>query len=444
MWLTLNSGLLCLMLMLAPSVADATNWFVSSAGNNSAGTNWTTAFTQLSSAETAAARGDTIYVADGTYNAVTLNTPPSGTTRITIKKCSASDHGTETGYLSTYCDGQATISGTISIQSNSWTITGSYRNESNWGDGNAYGFRILGEGIRSSAFEGTCADNVIISYLNLGGPEGSTYTGSTEVNQVVYNLREPGGDFCLNWQIDHLYMHNVAHFTMIQFAGSDGHTVEYSLFKNGWGKEALRGQARTKNLTIRWNQFHNACGSTGVSGEGCTGEIAIWDGGSGDFDNVKIYGNTFYRTRDENSGGTIVVGGDGVSWVGSPTNNTLIYNNTIAGIHNNPGAGPNILINGGTGNVCRNTLWYDVVGTPTCSANTTSNNGIVGADLFVSYATGNLRLSGATAAGFTLGAPYDVDMYGVKRVSWDRGAFEFGSGVADITPPVAPINLRIQ
>ena len=441
MWLTLNSGLLCLMLMLAPSVADAANWFVSAAGNNTAGTNWTTAYTQLASAHTAASRGDTIYVADGTYNGATLNKATSGVTVITIKKCSASDHGTETGYSAAICDGQATFTGDIQFGTDNWTWNGVYRTESNWDDGTAYGFRLLSAEFFSSdqAFA-VCADNVTIKYTNAGGPETSVYNG-TGVGEALYNLGV--SNLCQNWQIDHNYLHNADHFTIIQFAGVDGQTVEYNLLKNGWGKEALRGQSIARNLTIRYNRFHNACGTTGVVGEGCTGEIAIWDGGAGAFNNVKIYGNTFYRTRDENSGGTIIVGGDGVSWAGSPTNNTLVYNNTIAGIQIFSAVAPSITINGGTGNICRNTLWYDVIGTPTCLANTTSNNGEVTVNPFVDYGTGNLRLSGHTAAGFAIGAPYDVTMDGVTRKSWDRGAFEFATG-GDLTPPAAPTNLLIQ
>lgn len=392
---------------------------------------WNDAYDQLSSAEAAAVRGDTIYLADGTYAAVVLNTAASGSTRITIKKCSASDHGTETGYLSTYCDGQAVISGDIQIYTDNWTITGSYRNESDWGDGNAYGIRTTtvssDDGQQSP---NVCADNVILSYLNLGGAEGASFTGS-EPDYAIYNQGRNGPNTCFTWTIDHNYLHNIAHFTMIQFNGTDGTTVEYTLFKNGWGKEALRGQSLAKNLIIRWNQFHDACGNTGAPGEGCSSEIAIWDGGANAFDGNQIYGNIFFRTRDENTQGTISVGGDGAFMVGSPANNTLVYNNTIAGIDSNAGGG-DIIINGGTGNTCRNNLWYDVVGTPTCRAEggsvTSSNNGEVGSDPFVSYATGNLHLTGATAAGFTLASPYNVDMDGVTRAVdgvWDRGAYEY-------------------
>ena len=52
----------------------------------------------------------------------------------------------------------------------------------------------------------------------------------------------------------------------------------------------------------------------------------------------------------------------------------------------------------------------------------------------------------ATNAGLTLSAPYDTDINGVIRSVdgvWDRGAFEFASGV-DRTRPTRLEFIRIQ
>jgi hypothetical protein len=101
------------------------------------------------------------------------------------------------------------------------------------------------------------------------------------------------------------------------------------------------------------------------------------------------------------------------------------------------------LVNGGSGNVCRNNLWWDTV-SASVSCSTTSNNVDAGANPFVSYAAGNLRLSGATTGGFTLSAPYNADMDGVTRGgdgTWDVGAFEYAAGGG--SAPNAPSNLRL-
>jgi len=383
-------------------------------------------------------RGNTYYLQDGTYAGKTLSTAVSGSTLITVKKAIGSDHGTDTGWISAYGDGQATFNGTLTLTTDYWVLDGQTRNASNWADGNSYGYRATDVYTSAPSQGGSCASNITVRYMNLGGAEGTTYTGS-EPGTAIYN----GGffDTCTSWTIEYNYLHNIGSFTLIQFAGTNGATVQYNHFRNSWGKEAIRGQGVSKNLIIRWNQFYNACGYTGLPGEGCTAEIAIWGSDSpGDHDNNEIYGNWFMLTRDSNSGGTIVVGGNGGSWFGVPANNTKIYNNTIAG-HSGGNQAGYILVNGGSGNICRNTLWYD---TPVASAscNTTSNNVDATSDPFTSYAGANLHLAGATAAGFSLSSPYNVDMDGNTRGAdgtWDLGAYERNTGG---TRPSAP-TLRI-
>ena len=52
-------------------------------------------------------RGDTYYIADGSYPSYTVDDAVSGTIVITIKKATTSAHGTENGWDSSYGDGQA-------------------------------------------------------------------------------------------------------------------------------------------------------------------------------------------------------------------------------------------------------------------------------------------------------------------------------------------------
>jgi len=77
---------LILLLLLAARL-QAAEWYVRDGGTcTSSCTDWTNASDQLTTANTNVARGDTIWVADGTYNSVTWNVAVSGTTLITIKK----------------------------------------------------------------------------------------------------------------------------------------------------------------------------------------------------------------------------------------------------------------------------------------------------------------------------------------------------------------------
>lgn len=431
---------LILLVLLAAQVPAWADKYVRDGGSSSSCTDWTNACDQLTTAEGVVSRGETIWVADGTYNGGTLDVSESGTSTITIKKATVASHGTSTGWLDTYGDGQATI-GDLIIGTNYWVIDGATRNESDWSDGNAYGFRISSAIEANSSITSTCADNITIKYVNAGGAEGNSYTGSEPDVALQVSCFLSGQDNN-SWTIQRSYFHNIAHFALLLLSSMDGATIEYNLLKNGWGKEGIRGQFVSKNLIIRFNRFENSCGT--ASPDACTADIALWSGDTtGSHDGNEIYGNTFYQSNtnghDLNTGGSIVVGGNGSTWVGVSASNTKVYNNSFTGLHGS-GQHGSILINGGSGNVCQNNLWYNV-DNPTASCNTASNNTNAGANPFVSVP--GMALSGATSAGTTLSSPYNTDMTGATRGSdgtWDRGAFEYAAGGSG---PPAPTNIRI-
>jgi hypothetical protein len=384
------------------------------------GADWDNA---LSWASATPARGETWYLADGTYSSKTLDTANSGASVITIKKATASSHVTETGWSSGMGDGQAVIS-ELTLGSDYWTVDGVVRNESDWKDGNSYGFRITSVTASTAITPNVAASHVVMRYINGGGTEGTTYTGS----EPTHAFRIAGFDeIATDWTIERCYMHNIGSIALCHLYGLDTGLIQYNWLGNAWGKEAIIGSIVFKNVVIRYNVLKDAAGNTGLPGEGATADIAIWNSdNAGDFDNNKIYGNVVWRTRDENNGGTIVVGGDnGVGWAGVPASNTEVYNNTIAGIQN--ALGGLILINGGTGNIARNNLWWDTGTFSGASANTESDNVIASSDPFVDYSTGDFHLS-STIAGFDLSSPYDEDLEGEIRGNdgtFDVGAFEF-------------------
>lgn len=434
-------------LLLAPPLLHAANLFVRQ-GATGNGSDWTNACGGFSGSCAYSSLGnDTVYVADGNYSGGQITQPNT-----IIRKCSPDDGvspGTS-GYQSTYCDGQAVFSGSMIFASGSdgSQVLGVYRDESDWGHStaaqNAYGIKINnGVEANTSSFGPNCPDNITISHVNLNDQEGST--GPTSQNCSAVYL---GGfnNLCTGWTISRSYIHDCGHGTEIQCANCTGLTVEYTLFKNSWGKEAIRGQLNARNMTVRWCQFYNACGQGGGAGEGCTAEIASWGtlGDGGNYDNTEIYGNSFWRNRDENSGASVLVGGQdceqgpGCAWGGDSADNTKVLNNTFAGFSGGNQVGF-VWILGGSNNVCQNNLHYDVSNS-SVSCSTASNNTVAGADPFVDYST-DLRLTGATAAGVSFGSPYNVDMDGVTRGAdgtWDRGAFEYNAGGA----PPAPTGLR--
>lgn len=147
--------LLPTILFLGTVSAEAANHYIRDGATGSAPcSDWTTA----SACDTLPAtliRGDTYYVADGTYPGREFNTTASGSTFITIKKATVSDHGTGTGWDNTYGNGQATFAGQIRFTTSNWVFDGATRNESDWFNDAAYGFAV-----------GTHAETTQISLLN--------------------------------------------------------------------------------------------------------------------------------------------------------------------------------------------------------------------------------------------------------------------------------------
>lgn len=132
------------ILFAALQVASSANVYIRAGASGAAdGSNWTDAFTNAPSAMT---RGNTYYFADGAYPDDLYDDALSGTTLITIKKASTSDHGTETGWSSTYGDGQAVFTGKMKFRKGFYVFDGSYRDESNppysWTNTSAYGFVV--------------------------------------------------------------------------------------------------------------------------------------------------------------------------------------------------------------------------------------------------------------------------------------------------------------
>ncbi|MGE0764050.1 MAG: hypothetical protein AB7N80_12285 [Bdellovibrionales bacterium] len=417
--------LLLLTLIFYSSISLAANRYVrqGAVGANN-GSDWTNAYPSLPAT---LIRGDTYYIGDGSYGRYTFDDPLSGIQVITLKKATVADHGTAVGWQDSYGDGQATFSD-MTFNFGYYTIDGQKRNESNWQDTPSYGFRNTGSVYSSALNPGpTCADNLVIRYVDIGGPPGSAYSESLPSSGFYFG---GFGESCDRWVVHRSHIHHVE--IPFQIAGGSTGLIEYNWIGPGWAKEAIRGQIKASNFIIRNNVFKDSCQFTpGDQTSGCTAEIAMWDGSAaGSFSGNEIYGNIFQKTTNEhNSGGVIVVGGNGSSWVGVSASNTKIYNNTLVGFHQGNAM---ILVNGGTGNAVTNNIWYDI-GPGVffeCSANTCTNNLKLMANPFVAYPN-NLRLSIARP-GTTLGAPYDVDLTGVMRGSdgvWDVGAYEFGGTI---------------
>ena len=146
---TLFLTLFLAMLFLGAVTAEAANHYIRSGATGTGnGSDWTNACTDFtgSCAVGLLVRGDTYYVADGAYASRTFNKAANSNLVITIKKATVADHGTETGWVNTYGDGQAVFNSTVTFSTDDWVLDGSTRDESNspvsWFNATSYGFKI--------------------------------------------------------------------------------------------------------------------------------------------------------------------------------------------------------------------------------------------------------------------------------------------------------------
>ena len=394
-------------------------------------------------------RGDVYYIADGTYASYTFDDAVSDTTLITIKKSTVADHGTNTGWLDTYGDGQA-IFGGWEIYTDYWVFDGQRRN-SDWRAGgiNQYGIRIKvngGKAIRLDNGSGTGGDNLTFQYVDVEG--GGRDTGDSN-SDVIYGLTGNSNitfQFCAlhdsdrtiflmrgNWEnliIDHCYI--------ARNASSPGNHGE------------MMSMTSATNLRFSNNTVEDTEGTAGLIA-GLNG--GIWSGG-------QVYGNTLRYSPAylactgrpvgacEGMAAAIFVGNDASN--DNTGNNILVYNNTFVNL---TGVWSGIHIEAGFGNIVRNNIWYNcdrtggtgttngqnwyfntVNDTPGTGDQTCSSN----CNIFTNLTGGDFHLTTATNAGLNVGTAYYVDPDGVIRGSdgtWDRGAFELFLGPNPQPPP---------
>lgn len=437
-----------LAILLFPMIADAATWYVRDGGSG-AGSTFTDAFDQLTSAETAAARGDTIVYTDGAYSAVTLNTAASGSTTITLRKASAADSGVA-GYNANLHDGQAVLSG-LTVSTDYWIIDGGTRDETDWQDETAYGLILTtGTALGISPEVDQCQ----FKYIAL---VGSGIDAAIALNDQSGTL----------WR-DTLLFHRML-FENWAFAfhsrEADNVTIEYCHLGPTYSKECISHQYGA-NWIIRWNKFID--NGQGTGGDTQTATIGMFNYGGGgtdpadtQADGVEIYGNVFGCSDAGFQAGMSAQD----ALLSLVVDDAKIYHNTIS---RTGGAwAGRIYLGDGTADV-QNNLWYwmgdtdpgvsgSKIAVPSntdeswcyyknstpahagldCSA--IPNTVYSGTeDPFEAEASGDYRIKDSSFSGTSpidkannLSAPYNVDAYGTTHDN--IGAYgTFGGG----SPPV--------
>lgn len=421
------------MLMCFALPAQATNHYVrAGASGTASGTDWTNAYTALPASLT---RGDTYYVAGGNYGAYTFDDAQSGTLVITIKKATAADHGTDTGWNPAYGDSPAIFNSVIQFARGYYVFDGQVRNESDWFDGPSYGFRInhnnKDQNIVISG--GSSSSNITIKYVFVD----AIYKNlpSNTVRRYAIDTDTYGGSIATNLQFHRMYVYGSNNVWFLRT--TNGAVVEYSASNGAASSASNHGEIVNlyysgNNAVIRYNQWKNA-----YIGNGGTALVAITQA-----DGLQFYGNVISNFE---------VGDGAIGFDGYSSSRNRVFNNTFVG---GRGWNSGTAWGSGTDNLVYNNLFIDC--TTVNLAGTHDYNGFsdsysrseshaqvnIPTSIFVNYGGGDLRLRSDTNPGLALASPFNKDMLGNTRGaegSWTRGAFAFPGNQSTLPNPPSDV-----
>lgn len=452
---------LCLSLffMGATIVYAKNNYIRGGATGNNDGSDWNNAYNALPAT---LIRGDTYYIADGSYGNYVFDDTEFSNTYIYIKKATNSSHGTDVGWNTVYGDGTADFT--------YWTFLGNYYDidgqVGRWADFLPnyvpYGMRVSrtttgpGQHVIQIGGSGNPHNNLVFKHIEI--KNGNTPRTGTwhESSHGVYGY----GSY---WTFQDCWIHDVgacsilaigADFGLVENCalGRSGHAQVAMNFNPSQHSELVMLQPNADNWTFKNSYFYdwrstgmlvlydgndsitftgNVVFQTGywsIPGEANDSD-GIFSGLSGTNTNFKVVNNTFANI---NYGGQLT--SLGASYSGFQLENNIFYKVK----RYNP---PTSLQLPGTS--LRRYNWYYDCGSFTNETGQQNGSG----NIFVNSAGYNFNLTSATNNGVPWGSPYNIDGNGITRGSggnWGRGAFEFMGGGPPLLIPKSPSSIQIQ
>lgn len=453
--------LIVVALFSLPELGFAANYYVrSDATGLNNGSDWANAYTQLPAN---LVRGGIYYVADGSYGGYVFDDAPSGSTYIEVRKATASDHGTSTGWLSAYGDGVA-YWGALTFKTSYYLLDG-IRGFGR--DVEQYGFQqdfsSRSTPIKALIVEG---DYIILRHLKSfwDNRDDTSEAPSRWLDATAGSPNNITVSFCYIKELPGLPFYFINSFAVL---------VEYLVMEgmhsdSTWHAEIASNRSLS-DLTVRYSWFMDANGTGG------------WMSMEGQNANWRIYGNVFEQTNKPhtNPGFGHGIFADNMQ-TGSSTSG-VFYNNTIANYTATIRSGLSFWAATSPiesrNNIARNSVGFGNMGVDVASHNYLSscpsesefNVGIESSlqrdslDPFVDSTRDNdgalqdWQLSGTNlpAAGYALPAPYNESCLNrlwqgpsaicVARGAdgrWDRGAIELAGGGSS-QPLGTPQNLRV-
>jgi hypothetical protein len=419
-------------------------------------------------------RGDTYYIATGTYAGRVFNTPESGTSLITIKGATVAEHGADIGWSASMSvdtrDGgsQAVWTGTFHFSTSYWVfdgaVHGTLTDAAPWNfTKSAYGFKIgattTDPGSRVFEIYNTAATITDITLSNIVATSANaTGSGGSCPGQTYFIATNDSTRSVNNLHMRYLFAENYENTVWATSPGPThaGWIFERSISYRGYSDSNCHGEDLNNNYgkildwTIRYNWFEARSSGTATITAGLNGEVG----------NYYIYGNVF---KDQQAGNGVIacVWGSGTvylynnSFINSPlpsggpwlggdaircTLSGEAKNNVLYSMHANVGDGVSATFDSNaffSATYPVGTNQYNAAGSPFAST--------VPFDARLLAPVASAMTAGVAIAN-TAGQTFNVDVRGSARGAdgkWDRGAIEFGSGV-DTVRPSPPTNLRVQ
>ena len=429
-------AMVVLLLMTAGAAHAANRYVRAGASGASDGSDWNNAYPTLPST---LQRGDTYYVAAGSYPAYTFDDAQSGTLTITVKKATAADHGTSTGWQAAYSSGQAVFSSVLRFATGYYVFDGQTRDEADWFNGASYGFRVNHNGKDQNIVisGGAGSSNITIKHVYVDAIFENL--PNTTVRRYAIDTDTYGGSIATNLLFHRMYVYGSNNVWFLRT--TNGAIVEYSASNGVASNSANHGEIVNlyysgNNAVIRYNQWKNAY----VGPNGGTALVAITQA-----DGLQFYGNVVWNFNSSDAA---------IGYNGYSSSRNRVYNNTFIG---GTGYNSGTASGSGTDNLVYNNLYINnrtvnLAGTHDYNSFSDSNGRgepnaqvNVPTTMFADYANANFRPTVETARGIALPAPFDRDPLGLVRGadgSYTRGAYEFTAG--STTQLVPPGNLTVR
>ena len=441
-------NLILVFSLLLTSFASAANKYVAPGGSGN-GSSWSSPASPAIINSSAA--GDVVYLAGGSYGGgIPVSASGSASAQLTIKRATASDHGSDTGW-SANMDKQATFD-------SGWSVTGRYItiDGNTWkppGLPTTFGIKIAHGSGSKGIDAGGSAGNMVIRNIAIPGPGINSSKAEADGVHFSSNTTISG---CAVYDTDAL---------LFAWKGTGGVTIEYCVLYNVSSNIVISGNPQDPhpdviysggmltNSTVRWCLISSVT-SEGIFFDrelpgdnfyiyGCvmiqadcqTGNTPVQFQNDATFGNSYIYNNTWVDFNKSN-----VVNGSTLGPKSQVINNLFVnyLPNWPVGVNNNgfssTGIGTNQIINSVSPFVTTgDKVWVKGSGNPPATRVTTGAP--VGYDP-TPYLSAFQLAPSSWAKGKAIAVPsgYNTDMFG--RTGNDLGALQ--SGGAAPTPTPAP------